>query len=375
MKLFDQCLRTLVSEHDPQRFYLRSSPISFWEAGEDNIANHHYWGVWHGEEEFSEYQRRVPRFMSEYGFQSFPLRESFDRFADAGDLQLDSTVMTVHQKHPRGNHLVRKYMQTEFKEPKDFDALLYLSQVQQAAGLKLAFEAHREAMPFCMGSLYWQLNDTWPAASWSSIDYFGRWKALQYQARRSFQPQLLVVKHDEKQVTVSLVSDALTATAGNLKVQLLSMRGQVLWSYEAQAVAPANHSGRVFEMCPNELVGTHSICDVLLLVTFENQHRQVIAETTYFFAPHYQLNLTPPTVSWQTTVESEELSIMLGTDVVARHVYLYIPDCDENFSDNFFDLLPNREKTVKLALPGKTSDDIQSIAAGMSYLSLTDSHN
>ena len=152
----------------------------------------HYWGVWHAENPYEAYADNISRFMSEYGFQSFPELASVARYTTRDtDWNIESPVMLSHQRHPRGNPLIRTYMDRDFRKPKDFASFLYVGQVLQAIVIKYAAEAHRRAMGHNWGSLYWQLDDCWPVASWSSIDYYGRWKALQYFARRFFAPVLV----------------------------------------------------------------------------------------------------------------------------------------------------------------------------------------
>ena len=175
-RLFHEVLPRVVAAEDPGRFYTRSTP----SANEDGVApgklgwgDMHYWGVWHAEAPYEAYAANISRFMSEYGFQSFPTLPSVARYAPPSEWRIDSPVMLSHQRHPRGNALVRTYMERDFRAPKDFGAFLYLSQVLQANVIQFAAEAHRRRMPYNMGSLYWQLDDCWPVASWSSIDYYG----------------------------------------------------------------------------------------------------------------------------------------------------------------------------------------------------------
>lgn len=373
--LFAECLPSVIDALDPQRFYLRSSPMSFWENGKsDHIGNHHYWGVWHGEEPFSEYQKRIPRFMTEYGFQSFPMPESVAKYTEADDLTLESPVMQVHQKHPRGNKLIRSYMEDEFKNPKDFDQLLYLGQVQQALGLKLAFEAHRGAMPFCMGTLYWQLNDTWPAASWSGIDYYGRWKALHYQARRSFRQQLLVVTQQEKQVKVQLVSDDWQSIEGYLELALKDFSGKTLWTHTKAVEALPNAQHTVFELDEIALLGGHSAQTVALEARFISNDGECLTDALHFLVPNKALTLKQPTIQTGLAIDGNVLAVTLTTDTLARQVYLNLPLTPHNFSDNFFDLMPGESKEVRIELP-ESQMNLESIQAQLVCWSLFDSFN
>jgi len=221
VKLFGELLPSIVAVHDPGRFYWPSSP-KYGRADPRSLTegDSHYWGVWHDAEPFDMYIERTGRFMSEYGFQSFPAWETIESFTMEGDREIESGVMLSHQKHPRGNELIRTYMERDYEIPDDFETFVYMSQVLQAEGMKIAIEAHRRAMPRCMGTLYWQLNDCWPVVSWSSVDYHGRWKALHYYVRRAYSDVLLSTVEDADALEVYLVSDRLEAVNGLLKLRL-----------------------------------------------------------------------------------------------------------------------------------------------------------
>ncbi|HEU5237355.1 MAG TPA: glycoside hydrolase family 2 TIM barrel-domain containing protein, partial [Pyrinomonadaceae bacterium] len=182
LKIFYGVLPEVCKSLDPTRPYWPSSPSSNLKDDPESqkMGDLHYWQVWHASAPFTEYQKQFPRFMSEYGFQSFPQLETVDTYTTPADHDINSPVMMAHQRHPRGNQLIREYMLREYPEPKDFESFLYVSQVLQAEGIKIGAEHLRRIMPHNMGSLFWQIDDCWPVASWSSIDYTGRWKALQY---------------------------------------------------------------------------------------------------------------------------------------------------------------------------------------------------
>ena len=373
IRLFDDCLPKVISAFDAQRFYLRSSPIGFWENDEDNKANHHYWGVWHGEEPFSEYKKRVPRFMSEYGFQSFPIAESTYAFTQPEDRELESAVMQVHQKHPRGNKLIRSYMDEEFNAPKDFDQLLYLSQVQQALGLKMAFEAHRKAMPFCMGTLYWQLNDTWPAASWSGIDYYGRWKALHYQAKRSFGQQLLVLDQVNDQLEVTLVSDDLQPFSAQLHIQVYDFDGSVVYSHEQDVLVPGNASLSLASLAVSELVSQAQQRGAVLVARLIHQDGRVLSQNSHFFVANKDLALKPADIQCEQVISPECLTLRFSSDTFVRQLYVSVGEQVSNFSDNFFDLIPGIDVSIHLALPGMKQQEIERLGAKVGWQSLLDS--
>jgi len=185
-KIFHNILPEVVKEFDPGRSYWSSSPSAgFGELESGKSGDNHYWGVWWAKEPMSKYKEFIPRFMSEYGFQSFPELNSVKKYACKEDWNINSEVMKSHQRSSIGNVTIDEYMKRDYKTPKDFPMFLYVNHVLQAEGIKTAIEAHRRNMPFCMGSLYWQINDCWSVASWSGIDNFGNWKAMHYFVKKS----------------------------------------------------------------------------------------------------------------------------------------------------------------------------------------------
>lgn len=376
--LFGELLPKVLQELDSTSFYLRSSPQGFWEDNADHIGNQHYWGVWHGEAPFSEFARRVPRFMTEYGFQSFPLPQSFERFLAPADWDLQASAFKVHQKHPRGNQLIQSYMQGEYTPPADFTALTYLSQVQQAQGMRQAFEAHRKAMPFCMGTLYWQLNDTWPAASWSGIDYYGQWKALHYQAKRSFAPQLLVFSAlEEGPIALQLVSDCRETLEATLELQLLDFSGAVLWQQHQQLQVPALQSTQVWQGQPPVATPSRAVLQARLFSSQGGAEQNLLAEQLWYFVPPLAQDLTvgTPALCWQRI--GNQLQLTLSSEWLIRQLWLSVtqaevPDRVWNFSDNFFDLLPGQPRTVTLDVTGLSDTACQQLMASLRCYSIAD---
>jgi beta-mannosidase len=177
--IFLKILPEAVKEQDPDRPYWDSSPSSGLGIPADQVnGDEHYWGVWWGKEPFETYATHLARFMSEYGFQSFPEMSTIRKYALPEDYDIYSEVMKSHQRSSNGNGTIEYYMLKEYNKPEDFESFLYVNYVLQAEGIKFGLEGHRRAAPYCMGSLYWQINDVWPVASWSSTDYFQKWKAL-----------------------------------------------------------------------------------------------------------------------------------------------------------------------------------------------------
>lgn len=194
IKLFEYIIPSVLKAEDPQRFYWPSSPSSgggFDNSNDERRGDVHYWDVWHGNKPFTEFRKFRFRFLSEFGFQSFPCPATVQQFTFPGDRNIFSFVMEKHQRNGAANGKIMNYLEQTYLYPNDFNTLLYASQLLQADAIRCGVEHFRRIRGICMGTVYWQLNDCWPAASWSSIDYYGRWKALHYAARRFFAPVLL----------------------------------------------------------------------------------------------------------------------------------------------------------------------------------------
>jgi len=380
--LFKNILPNMVAELDAQRFYFSSSPIGFWEnKADDNRGDNHYWGVWHGEEPFSEYKKRVPRFMSEYGFQSFPLLSSVKQYSEPDDWHIDSSVMKTHQKHPRGNSLIRQYMKEEFRDPKDFESFLYLSQVQQALGLKIAFEAHRSAVPFCMGTLYWQFNDCWPVASWSGIDYYGKWKALHYQAKRSFEPLGVFIDTNDEDLSINIVSDVHHSKRLQLVEQLISHDGSVLWSNQQDISITPLSSERIATYNVKELLTHAEITDAVfiaqLMANVDGQ-QSIVSEAFHYFVPTKSLSLKIPNFIVETQYSQGNITVLLSSDTLARQVYVSLDGDSKslcaNFSDNFFDLMPNIEKCITVSVGELNENEVAILLNQLTIMSIVDTY-
>ena len=188
----------------------------------------HYWDVWHGRKPFTAYRSQYPRFMSEFGFQALPPLETIRTYAAEPDWNMTSYIMEQHQKNASGNSLMVAQMLDTFRMPKDFESLVYLSMVLQAEGIRYGVEHWRRHTRRVSGTLYWQLNDCWPVASWSSLDYFGRWKALHYAARRFYAPLLLSIEDAPPFQSIFLSSDLLEGWQGSVHWALTTLDGKVL---------------------------------------------------------------------------------------------------------------------------------------------------
>ncbi len=351
--LFERLLPDLVAEYDPERFYMPSSPIGFWnDPADDARGDNHYWGVWHGEEPLSAYAERVPRFMSEYGFQSYPNIASVERFTDPADRVVGSAVLALHQKHPRGDAIIGRFLREHYGVPRDFAAFCTLSQLTQADGLRIAFEAHRRAMPRCMGSLYWQFNDCFPAISWSSIDYYGRWKALHYQAARSFAPVILSAEAVADGHAIHIVSDRIEAIDATLVLELIGFDGGVAWRCE-EPVTVAGNSAQVIAQVPAVDGG-----DVLV--------GRIVADGVEIARDVRMLGEVRDLPDPGLRVRVEDGAVVLAAERFARAVRIVVDAAHGDLADNYVDLLPGEERRLALR-DGRLPD-----GAGVSVASLID---
>ncbi len=362
--IFHRILPGVVEAEDPGRRYWPSSPSLGWGDPESlNRGDSHYWGVWHGQEPFQVYAEKLPRFSSEFGFQAFPSMETVAAFTYPEDRSLFDPTLLTHQKHPIGNELILEYMERDYPVPEGFDDFVYVSQLLQARGMRTAFEAHRRAMPRTMGTLYWQLNDTWPVVSWSGRDYFGRWKALHYAAKHAFAPTLVSSVLGEASVEVWGVHEAAGPLNGSLRLRLLEFSGAVLWEDSVEVSLGERESSVLWRSpvtWPSPLTESEEL-DTRRAVFVAELTRDPSAEgpnpSLLFFHPPKDLDLGVPTIRF----ELEEAGvgshrITLDTDVLAKGVYLMLEN--GSFSDNFFDLLPGQSHRVSIETD-KTLDQVR----------------
>jgi beta-mannosidase len=348
--IFHKVLPEVVAEYDFQRSYWSSSPSSGTGIPADLVnGDEHYWGVWWGKAPFQTYATHLPRFMSEYGFQSFPEIATVRKYAIPEDYDIFSEVMKSHQRSSIGNGTIEYYMLQEYKKPKDFESFLYVNHVLQAEGIKFGLEGHRRAMPFNMGSLYWQINDVWPVASWSSTDYYQKWKALQYYVKKGFEPVLVSPFTVGDTLKVDVVNDRLTEINSTLKLKSIDFEGKVLWEKTSEVTIPANASANYFNVNKTTFLkeaGNQSANSVFVCELVENG--TLISKNTFYFKPFKELKVTKPEVSWQVAKVGEGFDITVKTDILAKNVYLQIGDEEGFFSDNYFDLLPGETVTINL---------------------------
>ncbi len=345
--LFHRMLPAIVAEYDPAVPYWHSSPSAGFGqlAGYDTRSGDmHYWGVWHGLHPFSDFRTYRARFMSEYGFQSFPEFSSVKRYTLPEDYDIESEVMMSHQRSGIGNLRIRQYMEPDYKVPKDFEQFLYVGQLLQAEAIKMAIECHRSDMPYCMGTLYWQINDCWPVASWSGIDYYGRWKALHYFAKEAFKPVTLVMDEKEGKVRVHIISDLPETRTPELVIRLMSFDGHELWKQSLTVDVPGRSSAIYFEKDISGFDTTRTV----LAASLAAEGAHLDAGFHYFARPKY-LRLTPPDISLDVAETESAFEVTLTSKALARNVFLAAEGYGGQFSDNFFDILPGDH--VKVTFP------------------------
>ena len=370
--IFHKVLPEVVKTYDNDREYWPSSPGSdFAEKESYEKGDAHYWMVWWGKQPFSEYKVAIPRFMSEYGFQSFPSFQSVTNYTQKEDHDVYSEVMKSHQRSSIGNETIEEYMLRHYRRPKDFETFLYVSQLLQSHGIQLGIEAHRRNRERCMGSLYWQINDCWPVASWSSIDYYGQWKALHYAAKKSFQNLLVSIDMDDTKIHLYTVSDVLESLDATLKVRLMDFQGNNLKTLEESILIPPNQAKNHFTWQKKDLLDKIEAAEVLLhaeLVVNDS----VVSENIQYFLPFKALDFPQPRVQYDIREIDTNFEVLLKTDVLAKNVYLSCGSA-QNFSDNFFDMLPQTEK--KVTIPKGTFKDIASFRNELKIITLVDSYD
>lgn len=348
--LFHKLLPDMVAEYHPEATYRASSPYGYaGEADDPNHGDRHYWGVWHGREPIAQYNIEKSRFFSEYGFQSFPEFESVKQYGpNPKDWKITSEVMMDHQRAGSyANELIEEYLLKEYKAPKDFEAFLYMNQVLQGDAVKIAMEAHRRAMPYCMGTLFWQHNDCWPVASWSSRDYYGRWKAQHYFARESYRDVLVSPIEENEKLNVYIVSDRLSALNGQLKLSIYSLNGKLLSEKTEQIEVPANTSKIVYSQRIDDFLTGLDRSKIVLHAYFIDLDNKAYSNN-YFFKQPKDLDFQKVNIKKSIVKSKDGYVVSLRSNKFARAVFMSIEGIDNFFSNNYFDMLPDQDYEVQV---------------------------
>ena len=358
--MFDKGLAHVVEKEGCGVPYIPTSPLWGWGHPECcTEGDSHYWGVWWGEQPFEMWYQKTGRFMSEYGFQSYPDLRTLQTVMPDSALYLGSPELNNHQKHARGVQIIDKAMNQYFHRPDNLEDYVYVSQLVQAYGIGMALEEHRRRAPYCMGTLVWQLNDCWPVASWSAIDYYGRRKALYYEMKRQFAP--VIIACDTLQYgkfPVYVVSDKMDSVISfSLKYSLCRMDGTVIYTIKTMELgldAVANLPEHVDNYGVAKKYDSNALRQCYMLFECLGANERVIAQKVKFFCYPGQLDLpnAPITVRRidDTTVEVSSSVLQYGVELSAN--------VDGYFDDNYFTLLPNVPKRInfvpKETLKGNT---------------------
>ncbi len=369
---FSGILPRVVARLEPEIPYWPSSPSADYEATSATFesGDMHDWSVWHGRVPFTDYEKHHWRFVSEYGFQSFPEMRTVESFTQPEDrTSIFTPVMLAHQKNKEGNSIIHDYIERDYPEPKDFASFLYVSQVLQAEGIKIGAEHFRRSRPETMGSIFWQLNDCWPVASWSSIDYDGRWKALQYYARRFYAPVLVSPHIEDGAVKVYIVSDKTTPQTAQLRVRLMDFDGKVLLE-DKHDVSVDPLVSKVYLDWPLEKLAAAGASDtarVFVIAELSSGDTQ-ISRNLIYLAPVKAVQLKPARLQVQATGSSGKYIIRIVSPVLARSVYLSVGNLDAQISDNYFDLLPGESREITAT----SAATLDALKAQLHVISLTD---
>ncbi|MGS2725888.1 beta-mannosidase [Psychroserpens sp. BH13MA-6] len=310
----------------------------------------HDWWVWHDGYPFEHFESHVPRFMSEFGFQSFPSFETIRYINQSDALTINSDAFKTHQKHHRGFELIAEYMARDFPTPTEPEDYVYVSQLLQAYGITKGIEAHRRAKPYNMGTLYWQLNDCWPAISWSSIDYFGNWKALHYQAKKSFENILISSELSNDTLKTYIINDNLVKQQGAFTITAMDFDGQTLWKHTEQMEVPASSSEAIH---------------LLHLDNLEIEKDQVVLVMKFNEVTTYQYLVKPKKLKLkeqpiESTIEktANGFKVTLKSSTLQKYVFLNTK-VSGHFSDNYFDLLPNERVEIEFSTEATSLDDLK----------------
>lgn len=351
VKMFEYILPAIVKETAPQTYWWPASPSSggnFDAPNDENRGDNHYWDVWHGEKPFTEYRKFFFRYASEFGFQSFPCLKSVEQFTLPDDRNIFSRVMERHQRNQAANGKILSYLSQTFRYPNSFDDLLYASQLMQAEAIRYGVEHWRRSRGRCMGAIIWQLNDIWPVASWASIDYYGRWKALHYAAKRFFAPVMISAEEEgelsqnpkineyhpaplEKSFRLNVCNETLRDVTGEVVWALRTPDGAIVRQNQQTLTIPAMSAKWLDKVdCADASLTGHYIS-----FAFVVDNVAVSEGTCIFCAPkHFEF------VDPRLTVETRGDTLLVTSHAYAKQVWLESEDADLLLDDNAFDMNP-----------------------------------
>jgi beta-mannosidase len=345
----NRCIEDTMKAADPSGLWWPSSPspgiLSFGDAWhDDSSGDMHFWSVWHEGKNFEHYRDVTPRFCSEFGFQSFPSMATMREFASVDDMNISSSVMEAHQKNVGGNARIAETMFRNFRFPMTFDDFVYVSQIQHGLAMRTAVEYWRTLKPHCMGALYWQLNDTWPVASWSGLDHGGAWKALHYMARRFFAPvtAFAIPSKDGKTIVISAINDGLNATELEVICEAVQPNGARKKLKAVKKSAPPDKAIAVLSINADDLQDS--------ILHLETRVNGVSTHNHFAPKPYKAYHFQNSKIAFKQDGNALELTAQKPAYYVSVEA-----DVPGHFSDNAFDLLPGNTKTIHFIAEDKTA--------------------
>lgn len=368
---FEYIIPKVLKECDKERFYMPSSPYSggsFDDPDDENRGDCHYWQVWHGQKPFSDYLNHYFRFCSEFGFQSFPSMKTIRYYAEEEDQNIFSEVMESHQKNPAANGKILYYLSENFRYPKSLGDLVYISQVMQGMAMKTGIDHWRRNRGRCMGSIYWQFNDDWPVASWSSVDYFGRYKALHYMAKRFYAPLAGSIRKENAAMEAWAENETLKAASCKVEMTLKKMNFEVLDSVVVEMEVPALSAVKLAAKDYTEMIkGCEKEVFLECKYTFVQDGVETVSTESEIFVPFKHLKLHVPEIKVQVEENEEEYQFTVVSDTFTPFLNVDFKNCDAILSDNFFSITgpealvvtaPKEKITVPEGFEGTLAEDL-----------------
>ncbi|MFL9582086.1 beta-mannosidase [Stenotrophomonas sp. AB1(2024)] len=370
--LFGNDLRKMVADEGLGVPYWSSSPSNDLDtvANDSTRGDKHYWQVWGNPAlPVQAYLRETPRFMSEYGLQAWPVLRTLEGIIPAEELRVDSHTVRAHQKFMagEGNQRLLQYIEREFGTPRDFSDFVYLGQVMQAEGIQLAALHHRASRPYTMGSLYWQLNDVWPGASWSSIDYAGRWKALHFHAKRFFADHAVAALRDEGVTRISLLNDLQQPLNAQWRLRMMDVDGRQVSKQQHAVTVPALSALEVGRFADAELLGRADPARTVAVVELLDGTR-VLSRQVVYFAAAKDMQLPKVQIDSRWTQDGDEIVLELRSAQLARGVWVEFERMDATLDDNAIDLVPGEPVRIKV----KAGAGLETLREALRIRSVTD---
>jgi len=345
-ELFHKLIPDIIAKNDPYRFYWPTSPGFTTELPSEgqkyHMGDNHYWGVWHGGDPFSAFKENTGRFMSEYGMQSFPDLETIKMFCPTNEFEKNSRSITSHQKASLGNKNLEKYLNMYYPEEKDFESFVILSQIMQSYTLKIAIETHRSSMPKCMGTLYWQLNDCWPGISWSTLDYYGNWKASHYEVKRLFEPLILTAIEKNNEIIFYAINDNEIIHNLILIIKAISSNGIILNEEKIKINSLEYGSNQINKMSKKAMVKD---VDFLRLELMSKDN--CLSKNDHFITEPNNLILEKPSFNFNYKINNSKIHLQVNANNFLYKLHLTCKNQNGVFEDNFFEMLPNEQRTIE----------------------------